>query len=116
MGKIELKDMEFFAHHGHYKEEQKLGNKFLVDVIIDTDTETAGKSDDIKDTIDYQEVYTIIRQHMEKPSHLLEHVVERILDEICNTYRSINEISVTISKLNPPLGGKVDRFSVTSTR
>ena len=37
MGLIQIENMEFYAFHGHYREEQIVGNKFLVELSIDSD-------------------------------------------------------------------------------
>ena len=116
MGLIQLENMEFYAFHGHFKEEQIVGNKFLVDVTIDTDLEKPAKSDRLEDTLNYQKIYQIVRFEMTKKSHLLENIASRILDALYSTFSTIRSATVKISKLNPPIGGKMDCVSVTLTR
>jgi dihydroneopterin aldolase len=113
MSLITLEGMEFFAYHGCSKEEQTIGTRFIVDFSFENDTSLAEKSDGLADTINYQSVYALIRQEMEQPSHLLEHIARRILDRICSEYPQIEYAEVTVSKLNPQLGGKTDRVSIT---
>ncbi|MEF9931590.1 MAG: dihydroneopterin aldolase, partial [Bacteroidales bacterium] len=79
MNRIELVNMEFFAHHGCFSEEQIIGNKFIVNFWAETDFSKPCESDNIEDALNYQEVYNIIRAEMKKKSHLLEHVAKRIL-------------------------------------
>lgn len=116
MGRIRIEDMEFYAFHGHYQEEQIVGNHFLVDVTIDTDTAKAGESDDLKDTINYQKAYLIVKREMEIKSHLLEHIAKRILDALYSELSGIEKATIRISKMNPVMGGRIGRVSVEITR
>jgi dihydroneopterin aldolase len=111
MGKIHLEGMEFFAYHGHYKEEQIIGTKFIVDLEIVFETSLAEYSDELGDTINYQEAYLIVKKEMEINSHLIESVARRILDSLSQAFPQINSVQVKISKINPPLGGKVKQVS-----
>ena len=116
MGRIKIEDMEFYAFHGHYREEQIVGNHFLVDVTIDTDTDLAGESDDLKDTINYQKAYLVVKREMEVKSHLLEHIAKRILDSLYADFSGIEKVTVRVSKLNPVMGGRIGRVSVEISR
>jgi 7,8-dihydroneopterin aldolase/epimerase/oxygenase len=116
MGLIRIDDMEFYSFHGHYREEQIVGSRFLVDVTIDADTLKAGESDNLKDAVNYQVVYSIVKREMEKPSHLLEHVTKRIIDSLYNEIAGINKLNVRVSKMNPVMGGKIGRVSVEMTK
>jgi len=116
MGLIKIEDMEFYAFHGHYREEQIVGNRFIVDVIIETDTLKAGESDNLKDAVNYQIVYTIIKREMDITSHLLEHITKRIIDALYTEMSGITKLTVRVSKMNPVMGGKIGRVSVELTR
>lgn len=116
MGFIELENMEFYAFHGHYAEEQIVGNKFIVHVTLETNMEKASKSDNLEDTLNYQKVYQIIKKEMAKKSHLLENIASRILDALYINFNTILSAKVKISKVNPPMGGKMDCVSVTLNR
>ena len=116
MGLIRIEDMEFYAFHGHYKEEQIVGNHFIVDVEIDTDTDKAGTSDDLRDTLNYQKAYLIIKREMETTSNLLEHIATRILDALYNELNGIDRATVKVSKMNPVMGGRIGRVSVEISR
>lgn len=107
MGKIILEGMEFYAYHGHLKEEQIIGTMFNVDLELEFDTSTAENSDLLHDTVNYQEAYKIVKTVMEKKSHLLEHVARRIHDAVRASFPSVLSAKVRIAKINPPLGGKV---------
>lgn len=116
MGLIEIEGMEFYAFHGHFIEEQVVGNKFLVNIAIETDCDTAGKSDNLKDALDYQKVYLLIKKEMEKKSFLLENICERILDTLYVEFDSIKKATIKVSKINPPMGGQIKKVSITKTR
>ncbi|MHC1777392.1 MAG: dihydroneopterin aldolase [Lentimicrobium sp.] len=110
---ISIEGMEFFSYHGHFKEEQVIGTRFLVDLFIQVDTHQAERSDNLHDTVNYLTVYETVKQEMETKSHLLEHVAHRILHAVHARFPDVTDAEVKISKLNPPLGGKMDRVCVT---
>ena len=105
--------MEFYAYHGCFKEEQIIGTRFLLDLYLETDTESAESSDSLEDTVNYQEVYLLVKKEMEIKSKLLEHVGRRILDAIKEQYPQVSSAKLKISKMNPPLGGKMRNVSLT---
>jgi len=115
MGKISLEGMTFFAHHGYYKEEETIGNNFIVDVIAETDLERAAMTDSINMATNYENIYLIVRYEMEKPSKLLENVGHRIAQKVKKKVGgSIQSVNVIIRKCNPPLGGRV-KYSMVDT-
>jgi 7,8-dihydroneopterin aldolase/epimerase/oxygenase len=105
MGLVVLEGMEFFAHHGFYDEEQKIGNKYGVDVYVTTDFKAASQTDDLKKTVNYEVVYKIVSEVMTKKHRLLEHVGGEIIAGIRRHYPEIENIKVNVSKFNPPVGG-----------
>lgn len=116
MGLIEIENMEFYAFHGHYREEQLIGNRFLVNVQVKTGTYKAAQSDDLKDALNYQLVYDTVKEQMLIKSHLLENVAGRILDKLYERFSSIEKATVKVSKMNPPMGGNIEKVSVTLSR
>ena len=112
MATITLENMEFYAYHGCFAEEQIIGTRFLVDLFLETDTAEAEKSDDLSTTVNYQAVYLLVKKEMEHKSKLLEHLARRILDKIALTYPEVSSAKIKVSKMNPPLGGKLERVSV----
>jgi len=108
MSTISIEGMEFFAYHGCFKEEQIIGTKFIVDLFLETDTALAEKSDNLRDTVNYQTVYQVVKVEMETKSKLLEHVGRRVLTRIKKEFPTVNHARLKIKKLNPPLGGKMD--------
>ena len=116
MGLIHIEDMEFYAFHGHFKEEQIVGNKFLIDVTLETDMEKPMESDNLKDAVNYQRAYEIVKQEMQKKSHLLEHIAGRILNALYSEMEGIMKATVKVTKMNPPVGGRVNSVSVIVSR
>jgi 7,8-dihydroneopterin aldolase/epimerase/oxygenase len=116
MGLIKIENMEFYSFHGHFKEERIVGNKFLVDLTIETDMKLPSATDNLKDAVNYQRVYEIVKSQMEVKSHLLEHIAGRILDSIYAEMKGIEKITVKVSKMNPPMGGKIGSVSIVLTR
>ncbi len=116
MGLIQIEGMEFYAFHGHFKEEQIVGNKFMIDVTIETDLEKPMESDSLKDALNYQQAYEVVKEEMKKKSHLLEHIAGRILNALYSEIDGINKATVKVTKLNPPVGGKIHSVSVVVSR
>lgn len=114
MGLIQIEEMEFYAFHGHYEEERYVGNRFLLDLSIFTDTSEAEKSDRIDDALNYQKVYAMIKDEMEnKKSHLLENIGRRIIDRLYENFEGIEKLRLKISKMNPAMGGQINSVSLT---
>ena len=116
MGLIQIENMEFYAFHGHYKEERIVGNKFLVDLTIEADMKAPSESDNLKDAVNYQRIYEIVKLQMEMKSHLLEHIAGRIIDAIYTEMEGIKKVTVKVSKMNPPMGGRIGSVSVVMSR
>ena len=116
MGLIQIEGMEFYAFHGHYREEQIVGNKFLVDLTIETSMDIPRSTDNLKDAVNYQKAYQVVKKQMEEKSHLLEHIAGRILDALYSELEGIKKATVKVSKMNPPMGGKIGSVSVVMSR
>ena len=104
--------MAFYAYHGCFEEEQKIGTWFNVDLSLEVDTSKAEKSDNLEDTVNYQSVYQVVKEQMMIPSHLLENVARRILDAIGKNFPAVSYAWVKVKKMNPPLGGVMESVSV----
>ena len=115
MSCIAINGMHFYAHHGCFDQERIIGTHFRVDLSLVTDTSRAEISDNIADTVNYLEVYQCVKKEMGKPSHLLEHVARRVGEAVLTDFPAVEEVSVTVHKLNPPLGGQMDSVSVEIT-
>lgn len=111
--KIQLTGLRFFSHHGLYEEEQKKGGWFLVDIEFQCDATKAIKTDDISGTINYEQIYSIVREEMKIPSKLIEHVAGRINSRILEEIKGVSNLRIALKKLEAPLGGPLDHVSFT---
>ena len=116
MAIIEIEKMEFYAFHGHFKEEQIVGNKFLIDLTIEADLDRASETDRLEDTLDYQVAFRLVKKEMDKKSNLLEHIGKRILDSIYSNLDGVLKATVRIRKMNPPMGGHINSVAVIMSR
>ena len=117
MGKILIEEMEFYAFHGHYREEQIVGNRFLVDLEIETNLKKPADSDQLDDAVNYQMAYQLIKKEMRrKKSNLLENIAKRMLDAIYQEMKGIDKATVRIRKMYPPMGGPIKSVGVTMSR
>lgn len=110
---VELVNMEFYARHGCFEEERIIGNRFVVNLRVQGDFSAAARTDDLREAVNYQELYDIVKREMDIPSRLLEHVAGRILAGIRERFPRAAHAQVGIDKLNPPLGGQVGASRVT---
>ncbi|MDX1461463.1 MAG: dihydroneopterin aldolase [Marinirhabdus sp.] len=115
MSTIRLKNIRIFTNHGCLIEEEKIGSDYLVNVMVKADLSVAAASDQLKDTVDYVHLQHIVKTEMSKRSKLLEQVGQRIIDAIFSEIALVHYAEVSISKLNPPIGGDVAEVEVTMT-
>ena len=112
---IELENMEFRACHGCYDLEKQVGNRFRVNLTIDAEIGDAAEKDDLNGSINYVNVYDMVRKEMDIPSDIIENVAYRIGQAVRQSFPQIISCTVKVSKLAPPIGGKMERVSVTLT-
>lgn len=118
IGKVELEGLEFHAYHGLYPHERESGNWFEVDIAVETDFTEAAVTDELAGTVNYEVLFRIVKDEMDKPSKLLETVAGKIVSDVLDQLPAALNVTLKISKLNPPIGGKVKRatISVSKTR
>lgn len=105
MDTIFLERMQFYGYHGVNPEERSLGQRFVVDVELSTSLQTAGRSDDLKDTINYSAVYKRVRAIVEGPPRsLIEAVAEEIAVTLLNEYPA-TRVTVAVRKPEVALRG-----------
>lgn len=112
MGTLVIEDMVFFSHHGCFEQERIIGNKFIVNFSGRTDVTRAAESDNLDDAVNYQLIYNVIKEEMSIPSNLLEHVGGRILKRLKVEFPALVSATISIAKLNPPIGGQVGSFKM----
>ena len=110
---IRIKNATFYGYHGVLSEEQSVGGKFEADVEIYTNFSEAAKKDSLKQTINYQKVYSFMyKLALEKKYYLIEALATNIADELMKKFVQIDKIAVRVRKHNPPMGGVVDSVEV----
>jgi dihydroneopterin aldolase len=115
MGIIKVENIRVFAYHGCLKEETKIGSDYRVDLHVKANLQTSAKTDKLADTVDYVFLNRIIKEEMAVASHLLETVAKRILNRIFKEDAKVKKGTVSISKLNPPIGGDVESVTIKMT-
>jgi dihydroneopterin aldolase len=113
---VALHGAEFFAYHGFYPEEQFTGSCFIVDIDVTfnpSGTNGGLSTDDLNDTVNYEDLYDIACQRMLQAQKLIETVATFIIDDIKARYAFIEEVKVSIKKLNPIAGAKVNHTQIT---
>jgi dihydroneopterin aldolase len=115
LGIVKVENIRVFAYHGCLKEEAKIGSDYRVDLEIKANLQQSAKTDLLRDTVDYVFLNKIVREEMLRPTHLLETVAKRILERIFEEVPMVMKASVWVSKLNPPIGGDVEKVTIKMT-
>lgn len=103
---IQLHNLEFYAYHGLLPQERVVGGHYRVDVEISLTPPLRALTEDvIDDTVNYAEVYALIRQQMEQPVNLLEHLAHRITQGLYAQFPQIQAVKLSVTKVTPPISG-----------
>lgn len=103
---IQLHNLEFYAYHGLLPQERVVGGHYRVDVELSLTPPLRALTEDvIDDTVNYAEVYALIRQQMEQPVNLLEHLVHRITHGLYAQFPQIQAVKLSVTKVTPPISG-----------
>lgn len=113
MGVINLTNIRIYAFHGCLKEETAIGSDYLVNVKVWANLSKASISDNLSDTVDYVHINKIVSKEMAIPSKLLEHVAKRILNRFFSEIPLVKKAQVSVSKINPPIGGDAENVCVS---
>lgn len=114
MTEIALEGMSFYAYHGFYESERIKGGKYVLDVTAKM-SPYISDDDNLKDTINYEGIYSICQQHMDKSYKLLETVGLNIAKDIKKQFTECQSVIVRVEKLNPPIEGEIAKAVVTIT-
>jgi dihydroneopterin aldolase len=115
--KIYLNEMEFYGYHGVFPEETKLGQRFVVDIVVETDLAKAGQTDCLDDSINYGELFEVVQGIVEgEPMKLLEAVAETISTKLLEKFPSVQNCTVKVIKPNPPIRGHYKSVAIEITR
>jgi 7,8-dihydroneopterin aldolase/epimerase/oxygenase len=112
LGIVKVKNIRIYAYHGCMVEEGKIGSEYRVDVSVKANLTPSADSDDLIDTVDYVYINTIVKEEMAIRAKLLENVAKRIIQRVFNEIRLADKVKVSVSKINPPIGGNVALVSV----
>ncbi|MCD6359864.1 MAG: dihydroneopterin aldolase [Armatimonadetes bacterium] len=116
MDKIRIANMAFYGHHGVADSERDLGGKFHIDVELSLDLSSAGHSDDVRDTVDYQRVYEVVAEvERSRRFRLLEALASSAAEAILERFE-VEEVTIRVRKTGAPLGGLIDYAEVELTR
>ncbi|WP_422359774.1 dihydroneopterin aldolase [Reichenbachiella sp.] len=115
MTTIRLEGLDFFAHHGYYEEERKVGNKYTVDVEVLIEN-SAFTDDDLDQTINYEEIYLTVSTIMSVSTKLLETLASSMCKELLKQFSTVQQVTAIVSKHNPPIKGVCKKASVSITQ
>lgn len=107
-----LENARFFAYHGVGAQEQQVGNEFVINLRLKVDIARAAETDDVTHTVSYADVYAVLKEEMDVPSKLLEHVAGRIAKRLLRVFPAVKGIELKLAKRNPPMGADVDAAGV----
>jgi dihydroneopterin aldolase len=110
--RIALEGLEFHAFHGVYPHERESGNYFEVDISVDAEIKNVSSSDSLETTVNYEDLFRIVKSVMESPAKLLETVGEKTIAQIFAELPAVQKVELRISKLNPPIGAKCKKATV----
>ncbi len=99
-----LKEARFYAFHGVMPQERKVGAEYTVSVTVGYDYAKAAESDTVDNTLNYAELYELVKAEMMQPSQLLEHVALRIGKAIFQKWTEAAYADIQLIKNNPPMG------------
>ena len=109
---ISLRNVRFHAFHGVIPQERRVGGDFLVNLRVGYPLEQAMQSDEVGDTLNYADLYAIVKAEMAVPSKLVEHVAGRIISAIEKQWPKVTSIDLELTKQNPPMGADCDGAGV----
>ena len=110
---VKVENLKIYAYHGCMKEEKVIGSDYIVNITAVCFVNKEVFQDVIKGTVDYVDLARIAKEEMSIRAKLLEVVVKRIIDRSFKEIMVLNKISVTVSKINPPINADVEAVSVT---
>ena len=110
---IRLDGIYVRAFHGCYDLEQQVGNRFRVDIVIRTPLGDLPATDDVTQAVNYLTVFEIVERTMQRTQRTIEAAASSVIAAIKEAFPQIVEVECTVAKIAPPLGGKIDKVSVT---
>ena len=103
---IQLHNLQFYAYHGVLPQERIVGGHYRVDVELAIAPPLRALTEDVlDDTVNYADAFALIRQQMEQPVNLLEHLANRITEALYAQFPQIEAVKLQITKVTPPISG-----------
>ena len=102
--RIILRDLGFYGYHGVYAEEERLGQRFFIDLELGVDLSAPGRTDDLSTGISYADVYEVVKDAFENPRRkLLEAVAQGVVDAVFAAFQDVAWIVIRIRKPEAPI-------------
>ncbi|MEA1960119.1 MAG: dihydroneopterin aldolase [Bacillota bacterium] len=116
MDKIIASGLQFQGCHGVLPQEKTEAQIFIIDLGLYIDLGKAGISDDLHDTVSYDDVFQAVKRIVEKEHYnLIEALAENIAAAILLRF-PVQGVEVTVRKPDAPVKGKFDFFAVSIKR
>lgn len=117
MDKIHLQGMEFYAYHGVFEEENRLGQRFRVNLVLEADLKPAAAEDDVEKSVNYAEAFEAVKEAVENQTYrLVETIAEKIAETIFERFNIVEQLHVKVIKPDPPIPGHYDHVAIEMTR
>jgi dihydroneopterin aldolase len=114
---ITLKNMIFYGYHGLHEAERTLGQRFAIDVTVSSDPELDAKVKVLQDTIDYTQIFEVVKEHVENYKyHLLEKLANEIINAILKNFVLVQKVSLKVRKIAVPINGTLDYVELEMQR
>jgi 7,8-dihydroneopterin aldolase/epimerase/oxygenase len=111
---IQLQDVRLFGNHGVHEEEQVLGAEFVLQLQISFEAHAA--INQLTDTINYVEVYDLVKKIFTVPQQLLETLAQQIVAAVYEMDKRIKNININICKINPPISNFIGKVCVNYSK
>lgn len=103
-GRILIEKLDIYAYHGVFTEEERLGQRFILDMILDVDLRQAAESDALTDTVDYGRAVAVASAAFTARRHqLLEAAARTVAQALFDAFPPITGIEITLRKPGPPI-------------
>ncbi|KGX90060.1 dienelactone hydrolase [Pontibacillus halophilus JSM 076056 = DSM 19796] len=113
MDKIYMNQLSFYGYHGLFPEENKLGQRFKVDLELHLDLRDAGQEDDMSKSINYADIYNKTQRIVEgEAKNLVEAVAEDIASTLLRSFSRLQACRVKVIKPDPPIPGNYESVAI----
>jgi len=114
---ITLDNMIFYGYHGLHEAERTLGQRFAIDITIETDKSLDSKVKQLEDTVDYTAIYNEVKKEVQHYKyHLLENLANKVLDRILSKFPLVMKAQIKIRKIAVPINGTLDHVEIKMDR